>query len=150
MRKLFLLLLLSATFTTAYAQVINQTSKKLCATIGILQGGGSLIGTDLEVLVFDRIGIQVGGGLVGFGGALNIHLKPNIRTSFISLTYWHQGVGDSYTQSAFGPTFVYRGKKWFTAQLGLGYTLEKGPAWPEDKTQPQVMLLYSIGAYFPW
>jgi hypothetical protein len=150
MKKLFLLLLLTLSLSQAFAQELADRQKKLCATFGILQGGGSLIGADLEVLAFDRVGFQAGAGFVGFGGGLNIHLKPTIRSSFVSLAYWHQGVGDSYTQSVMGPSFVYRGKKWFTAQLGLGFALEKGPNWPKDREQPPVMLLYSIGAYIPW
>ena len=150
MRIQFLLLLLTLCFTRVYSQEAVEQEKKLCATFGILQGGGSLIGADLEVLAFNRVGIQAGAGFVGFGAGLNIHLKPTIRSSFVSLAYWHQGVGDSYTQSLLGPSFVYRGKKWFTAQLGLGFALEKGPKWDVNKTQPPVMLLYSIGAYIPW
>jgi hypothetical protein len=154
MKQLFVLILILALSSQAFPQgFVPETvdnSQKLCATFGILQGGGSLIGADLEVLVYDRIGLQAGAGFMGYGAALNIHFKPIIKSSFVSLTYWHQGVGDSYTQSMFGPTFVYRGKKWLTAQLGLGYALEKGPAWPDDREQPTVMLLYSIGGYIPW
>ncbi|HMC96075.1 MAG TPA: hypothetical protein VKG92_00335, partial [Flavobacteriales bacterium] len=66
----------------------------------------------------------------------------------ISFQYWHQGIDNSHTQTVLGPNFVYRSKKWFTAQLGVGQTLEKGPAWPEDKEQPPMILMYAIGAYF--
>ena len=59
-----------------------------------------------------------------------------------------QGIDNSHTQTVLGPNFVYRSKKWFTAQLGVGQTLEKGPAWPEDKEQPPMILMYAIGAYF--
>jgi hypothetical protein len=120
-----------------------------CITVGILQGGGSLVGGDLELKLVDRLGIQIGAGIVGFGAGLNFHLKPTIRSSFISLQYWHQGVGDSYTQSLLGPNFVYRGKKWFSAQLGIGFTLENGPGWPESQEPIPVMLTYAIGIYFP-
>jgi len=154
MRKLFVLILIIASTFKAFPQgFLPETvdnSQKLCASFGILQGGGSLVGADLEVLVYDRIGLQAGAGFMGYGAALNIHFKPVIKSSFLSLTYWHQGVGDRYTQSMFGPTFVFRGKKWLTAQIGLGYALEQGPAWPEDREQPTVMLLYSIGGYIPW
>jgi len=154
MKKLLLLLLAVSGIVNVYSQENSQEyfdqQKRLCATIGILQGGGSIIGADLEVLVSKRVGLQAGAGFVGFGAGLNIHLKPTINSSFLSLAYWHQGAGDSYTQSLLGPTFVYRAKKWFTAQLGLGFALEKGPNWPVDKTQPPVMLLYSIGVYIPW
>lgn len=150
MKKHLLLVLLSLSISQVFSQDPIDEQKRLCATFGILQGGGSLIGADLEVLVSKRFGLQAGAGFTGFGCGLNIHLKPTIRSSFLSLVYWHQGVGDSYTQSVLGPTFVYRAKKLLTAQLGFGFPLEKGPNWPQDKTQPPVMLLYSIGIYLPW
>lgn len=121
-----------------------------CITIGILQGGGSLVGGDFEIKLADRFAIQAGAGLVGFGCGLNFHLKPTLRSSFLSLQYWHQGVGEGYTQSLLGPSFVFRGKKWLTGQLGLGFTLENGPGWPEDQEPIPAMFTYTIGAYFPW
>lgn len=120
-----------------------------CFSFGFLQGGGSLIGFDIEVLLGNIVGLQVGAGIVGYGGGLNIHLKPSVRSSCISFQYWHQGLEESYTQSLFGPSYIFRAKKIFTAQIGMGFALEKGPAWPSSKTQPQVMLIYSIGIYFP-
>jgi hypothetical protein len=119
-------------------------------TIGVLEGGGSLIGFDMEFMVTKSAGIQFGAGIVGFGGSLNIHLKPTIRSTYISLQYWHQGYGDSYTQSLIGPSFVFRARKIFTAQIGFGFALETGPAWPSDVTQPPVELTYAIGVYFPF
>lgn len=124
--------------------------EKMSFTIGILQGGGALVGADLEFLLSDRFGFQIGGGVIGYGAALNYHFSNSIRSSFISLCYWNQGIGDSFAQNAVGATYVYRGKKWFTFQLGLGLPLSKGPGMPEDFEQPPVMLLYSIGAYFPF
>ena len=127
----------------------NQSLRN-CLTIGILEGGGALVGLDYEVLLSPKFGIQIGGGIVGFGAGLDIHFIPDIRSSFLTLQYWHQGVGNSYTQSLLGPSFVFRGKKWFTAQFGFGFALEKGPAWPKTTKQPSMMLTYAIGGYIPW
>lgn len=145
-----ILICISTNLFSQEEQVSEQPEKRNSITIGILQGGGSLIGADMEFLLTDRLGVQVGAGLVGFGGGLNYHFKPSIRSSFISLQYWNQGIGDSFAQNAIGPNFVYRGKKWFTAQIGLGVPLEKGPAMPDDFEQPPVMLMYAIGAYIPF
>jgi len=135
-----------------FSQEISQRAyePKHCVTVGILQGGGSLLGADLEFLVSDYFGLQLGAGLIGFGGGANLHFKPSIRSSFLSFNYWHQGVGESFAQDALGATYVFRGRKWFTFQIGLGVPLEKGPAMPVDFEQPPAMLLYSIGAYFPF
>ena len=147
---IMILICISTNLFSIEEQVSEQPEKRNSITIGILQGGGSLIGVDIEFLLTNRFGIQIGAGLVGFGGGLNYHFKPSIRSSFISLQYWNQGIGDSFAQNAIGPNFFYRGKKWFTAQIGLGVPLEKGPAMPDDFVQPPVMLMYSIGAYIPF
>lgn len=148
--KILLAVSFSFIYFACFSQSLDSASvEKAAVSVGILQGGGSLLGADLEVLLSQRIGLQAGVGLIGFGTALNFHLKPGIRTSFLSFTYWHQGMGSSFAQDVLGGSFVYRGKKWFTAQLGLGSPLSRGPALSEDFVQPPVMLLYSIGGYFP-
>lgn len=151
--KHLLIALLICISTNLFSQSMVQDDelfKRKSLTIGILQGGGSLVGADLEVLLTNNLGLQVGGGFIGFGAGLNYHLKPSIRSSFISLQYWHQGIGENFAQSALGPAFVYRGKKWFTFQIGIAAPLDEGPGMPEDFEQPPVMLTYSIGAYFPF
>jgi hypothetical protein len=129
-------------------QELEETSK-ISVTVGILQGGGSLIGMDLEALLTEQFGIQVGAGMFGYGAGLNFHLEPSVRSSFLSMQYWHQGIGDSFVQSAIGPTFVYRSEKWFTFQIGMGIPTALGPGAPNNFDQPPLMLLYSIGGYFP-
>ncbi len=154
MRKiLFCMAIVCMSFEVFSQEIEEDAEKKIeknSITIGILQGGGSLVGVDYEVLLFDSFGIQAGAGWVGFGGGLDFHLKPSIRSSFFSLQYWHQGFANSYTQSVLGSNFVFRGKRWFTFQIGLGYALDKGPAWPSRITQPSAMLTYAIGGYIPW
>ena len=93
--------------------------------------------------------MQVGAGYRGYGAGINYHFKPSIRSSFLSFQYWHQGFGDYYTQSLAGLNYVYRGKRWLTAQIGVGLPIEQGPAWPLSDKQPDIMFMYSIGAYFP-
>ena len=134
---------------TAKSETLPAKNPKVAVTIGILQGGGGLLGADFEFMVSPRLSLQAGAGITSFGAGINYHLKPQINSSMISLNYWHQGIGSSYTQSVLGPSFVFRARKIFTAQLGLGYLLEEGPAWPDDITHSPVMLLYAIGIYFP-
>ncbi|MDD3725076.1 MAG: hypothetical protein PHV83_06085 [Bacteroidales bacterium] len=151
--KKFLILIMICLSTNLFSQteqISNVEEKRNCITIGFFQGGGSLIGADFEFLLTDRFGIQFGAGIVGFGGGINYHLKPSIRSSFISLQYWNQGVGDAFAQNLIGPNFVYRGKRWFTFQIGLGAALSKGPALPDNYEQSPIMLMYSIGGYIPF
>jgi hypothetical protein len=155
---LFGLFILATAGLSAQDYYVEKTTSKhtyeetSCITAGILQGGGSLVGADLEVLLSKRFGAQIGAGLVGFGGGLNFHLKPGIRSSMISLQYWNQGIGNSFTQSLVGPNFVYRSKKWFTFQIGIGAILEVNEenSVYDDGRVPDAILTYAIGAYFPW
>jgi len=151
MRIIIITIILSGLTLNIFSQTENakEIEKRNSITVGVLQGGGSLVGVDLETLLSKRFGVQIGAGLMGFGGGLNYHFKPSIRSSFISFQYWHQGIGNSFSQSVLGPNFVYRSKKWFTFQFGFGVPLDKGPAMPDDFEQPPIMLMYSIGAYIP-
>jgi len=68
----------------------------------------------------------------------------------ISLQFWHQEyLVDVYSQSILGPNFVYRGKKWFTTQIGIGYLIMPLSDLPKNYKQPPFVLMYSIGAYLP-
>lgn len=126
----------------------SESSSDEAISFGILHGGGSLIGADFEMLISDDFGLQVGVGLVGLGAGLNYHFKKDdIRSSFVSWQLWNQGIGQSYVQRVTGPLYVYRGKKWFTASIGFGAVLDRGPAFPDNIEKTPVILLYSIGIY---
>jgi len=135
--------------TTEPDLITQRMEPKAAMTFGILNGGGGLVGADLEFLVADRVGIQLGAGLVSYGVGINYHLGSGIRTSMINFGLWHQGVGQTHTQTLVGQTYIYRARKLFTSQIGLGFLVKEGPAWPADKTHSPVMLLYSIGFYLP-
>lgn len=156
MRNFLFVILLSACPVMLLSQDViesapsdNTINKRAAVTAGFLQGGGSLIGFDFEYLAAPKLGLQAGLGYVGFGGGINYHLKPQINSSFISIAYWHQGIGESFAQDAVGGVFTLRARKLLSASLGLGVPLSRGPALAADFEQPPVMLLYSIGIYFP-
>lgn len=149
----FLLLMLVGGFVygqtdaSVKAQTEPARPDRLTLSIGLFQGGGSLAGVDLEFMATERIGLQMGAGYLAFGAGLNYHLKPGPRSSAIALVYWHQGFDDGFAQSALGTTFLFRGKKILTAQLGVGYRLRAGYTLPETFTEVPVLLLYSLGIY---
>lgn len=155
MKKIFLLALFVLPSISLIAQDATGTGlsstpeKRAAVTVGFLQGGGALIGVDFEYLVTPQLGLQAGAGYIGFGAGVNFHLKPAINSSFVSLAYWHQGIGDTFAQDAIGSVFTFRARKYLSASLGLGIPLSRGPALDIDFEQPPVMLLYSIGIYFP-
>ena len=157
MKKSLFVILLSAIPVLLMSQDLSEgapiaplSDKRAAVTVGLLQGGGSLVGFDLEYLVAPKIGLQAGLGYIGFGGGINFHLKPAINSSFISLAYWHQGIGEKFAQDAVGGVFTFRAGKLLSASLGLGVPLSRGPALDPDFEQPPVMLLYSIGIYLPF
>ncbi|MDL2227387.1 hypothetical protein LJC30_00675 [Odoribacter sp. OttesenSCG-928-L07] len=131
---------------------ISQDHSKTALSFGFLHGGGSLVGLDFEVLPTKIFGIQVGFGYLGLGLGINIHLKENdIRSSFMSLQFWHQGLGNSTTQALITPMFVFRAKKVFTASVGFGFRVMKGRAFYKTNLNDDMPLMFTfaIGVYFP-
>lgn len=149
MKKYLLVVLLAMFSIQVLAQPRIPNEKKMSISAGFLQGGGGLVGADFEFMMGNHFSVQAGMGLVSFGGGINYHFKPYINSSMISLMYWHQGIGASYTQSVLGPVFTYRAPKIFQCQLGLGAKVGEGPAIPENNMNVPVILVYSIGVYFP-
>ena len=148
MKKLVLIVLVALFSVQLMAQRVP-SEKKMSISAGFLQGGGGLVGADLEYLFSDHFSVQAGAGLISCGAAINYHFKPFINSSMLSLSYWHQGFGDAYTQSVVGPVYTFRAPKVFQFQIGMGYRVNEGPSLPEANKKVPVMLLYSIGVYFP-
>ncbi len=148
MKKLVLIVLVALFSVQLMAQRVP-SEKKMSISAGFLQGGGGLVGADLEYLFSDHFSVQAGAGLISCGAAINYHFKPFINSSMLSLSYWHQGFGDAYTQSVVGPVYTFRAPKVFQFQIGMGYRVNEGPNLPEANKKVPVMLLYSIGVYFP-
>ncbi|MFA5859123.1 MAG: hypothetical protein WC955_08650 [Elusimicrobiota bacterium] len=145
-------------FAEEMPDVKKPVVKENALTIGILQGA-SLIGADYERMINDRIGIQAGVGIGGFDVGVNYHLKGQIDSSFVSVTYWNQGgtTYDTLGERVLGLTYVYRrARGGLTAQIGFGGVLEYGAIGKKaaemlggtGTTPPTVIMLYSIGYYF--
>ena len=121
--------------------------KEIAVTAGFLYGGGSLLGVDVEKVLYKKFAAQVGFGFLGFGAGINYHPK-SFSTSFFSLQYIHQGVGSTYVHSLIGPTYNLRWK-FIAAQLGYVFVVDKGPlynvAFPNGA--PSVVLMYSLGVF---
>ncbi len=126
---------------------------KFAFTVGFGTGGANYLGTELEFMAFRRVGFQIGGGALGAGAAINFHFAPTIRSSYFSLQYNVNGIGSDpewgYTKTTIGPAIVFRGRRWFTAQVGIGYIIDKGPAYSDISSLP-VALSVGIGAYVPF
>jgi hypothetical protein len=130
------------------SDAVISTSKRSAVSMGYCMAGGSYLGADFEMLVSPKIGLQAGIGYLGYEGGINFHFSPSIHSTFLSLKYWHQGIGEKFRQDAIGTTINIRAGKIIATQLGLGFPLSTGPAMKADYEVPKVMLLYSIGVYF--
>lgn len=161
MKKILLLCILIAISLYSFSVSPSGKSENTIITIGILQGGGSLIGVDVEQRATDRIGIQLGGGLLGYGGGVNYHLQPGIRSSCISFQYMHRGLSEYYKNfrrqvllaenSVLTATYVYRARRWFTCQIGLAYSLDPDDRdWTFQTSNVPIFLMYSFGVYMPF
>ena len=137
----------------SYAQTGNnkkefESEKNMSINVGVLMGGGSLIGADLEFLLGKHAGLQMGMGISSMGFGINFHFQPYINSSFLSLQYWRQGFGTNHYASYFGPMYTYRARKVFQFGIGFGVVQSRGPMWDMDRDTPFV-LLYNIGLFFP-
>ena len=153
MKKLLLFVLVAMLAIPVTAQsVVGQkkgrvpSEKKASIAVGFMNGGGGLVGVDFEFLISQLLGVQGGIGFVSYGGALNYHFKPYINSSMVSLAYFHQGIGNSYTYSWVGPLYTFRAPKIFQASIGYGICVGQGPAVTEAYSGT---LIYNIGLYFP-
>ena len=136
------------------AKTILERPERTSINVGVLMGGGSLIGADLEFLVSNRVGLQLGAGISSMGFGINYHFKPFINSQFMSIQYFHQGFGDNHFGSYLGPMYVFRARKIFQFGIGFGTVLSKGTEMINYYEQrnlkvPSVMALYNIGLYFP-
>lgn len=147
--KRFVLIVLVALFSVQLMAQRVPSEKKMSISAGVLQGGGGLVGADFEFMFSNHFSAQAGIGFRSFGAGINYHFKPFINSSMISLLYWHQGIGDTYTQALLGPVYTFRAPKVFQFQIGLGAKVGEGPNIPEANKNVPVMLMYSIGVYFP-
>lgn len=151
-KLLFLISVIFLHLSTVKAQeldTIPESTNKI--TVGILQGGGSIVGFDFETLISENIGISVGAGFLAYGASLHYHFKPSVSSSSLAFNYLHQGIGGSYVQSILGPSYVFKISKYFSGQFGVGGILGKGPQFDEaykNTQEPNVVFIYSLGVYF--
>jgi hypothetical protein len=146
LRFLTLPLLLCLPILTS-GQPDSAKSPNMAVSAGFFMGGGSMVGADVEYLFADnRWGVQAGGGLVGFGAGVSYHLKPRIRSSFVSVQYWNTWIGGFTHMSFVAPMFVFR-SQYFQAGAGCGIALPVG-YFAERGGTP--LPLFSIGAYVPF
>ena len=119
-------------------------------TLGLLQGG-SAVGVDAEIRLFDGVGFQLGTGLVGLSTGLNFHFNTDINSSYITLMYIHQGFGGWFVQSMYGPAYVHRWKNGLSGQLGVGFLSGYSRKWGDvfkDHVPPTVQPMIALGYRF--
>jgi len=125
----------------------DMLTKKNAVSAGYGMGGLSYLGIDFERMIGDKLAVQAGIGIAGYGVQMNYHFKADIRSSFINIGYWQQGFGYYWIQDMIGATFAFRAKKIFQAQLGVGYRLNYD-IYNYDLTDWGILI--AAGAYFPF
>lgn len=127
--------------TRASAVSMSRTA----VSYGIGQGS-SLVGFDVEQLVANHFGIQVGAGLLGMDAGLTLHFAPGIRTHHVLFGYFHYGVaGELFAGGAVGASLVFRDAGSLTMQLGLGrIVVEGGPNSPLENGQSVAIVSLGI------
>ena len=131
---------------------MEEPKKHAAISFGFAQGGGGLIGADLEFLIGGRFGLQLGAGFPTIGAGLNYHLKPEINSPFVSVQYFQIGFGDFKVASLVGPMYVYRARRLLQVGVGWGAVVSKGPKWEDAMKNPDVAMLLqiSVGLFFPF
>jgi len=139
------------------AQASSQPAAEANAvTLGFLQGGGGLFGIDYEAMVTERVGLQVGVGLVSFGAGVTYHHENTVHSNAFWLGLWNQGIpGDTYSATYVGVSYIMRGWGWLNGQIGIAYIPFRGEKAAEnlkdftgsDQDLPPFALLYSLGWY---
>lgn len=119
-------------------------------TVGLLQGG-SAIGMDAELRLFEGVGIQLGTGLVGLSTGFNFHFDTDINSSYVSLMYVHQGFGGLFVQSLIGPAYVHRWRNGLSGQFGVGFLSGYSRKWGDvfdDHVPPTIQPMVAFGYRF--
>jgi hypothetical protein len=155
MKKLFLIFTLlvgNVTFSQNEYEEEDEKQKfteNFALTVGFLNGGGSILGGDLEFRIHKRFSGQLGLGLTSFGGGLNLHFKEDLHSNFISLQYYNQGFGQNHIQSLIGASYNFRFFSFLGGSIGFGNKVMEGPAYTNLPSQYRVntMLIYSLGIY---
>lgn len=127
--------------------------KKSAVSISFFKNG-SVAGCDYEHMITKQVSFQIGAGYIGYGGGINFHLQPSVESSFFSLQYYNQGIGDKYIQSFVGPSYTYRSVELFTFSAGMGFNVKKGMNFSEysytlNGSTSEVLLTLAIGIFIP-
>ena len=119
-------------------------------TVGILQGG-SAVGVDTELRLFDGVGFQLGTGLLGMSTGINFHFDTDIKSPYVTLMYVHQGFGNWFLQSMIGPAYVHRWENGFSGQFGVGFLSGYSRKWGDlfdEHVPPTIQPMIALGYYF--
>ncbi len=133
------------------------TPSDLFISIGIGLGGSNIAGVDVEYK-FNRIypirdlSVQAGLGYTGFDAGINYRLgqMAKVGSLIVGLQYRYTGFGNDdiwgYSTSNIGPVVIFRGQKWFTAQVGAGYILDTGEAYSGSEDR-KIQVHAGVGIY---
>lgn len=142
---LLFILIISSQGKSQGIDINYEERTKNALTVGILNGGG-LVGAELETLIGNRTGAHIGFGFIGACAGLDFHLKPTTKSSYFTVEYRAQGLGEVYTAMTLGGGFVLR-THGLSLQIGAAYLLDKGPNTIENWNTRNILPQVSLGFY---
>jgi opacity protein-like surface antigen len=129
----------------------------LYINIGLGLGGSNIAGVDVEYRFLRfypirNVSVQAGLGYTGFDAGVNYRLGEfaKVGTLTLGLQYRYTGFGNDdtwgYSTSNIGPVVIFRGGRWFVAQIGAGYILNKGEAYSGSEDR-KIQIHGGVGIY---
>ncbi|MDA3900612.1 MAG: hypothetical protein PF637_08840 [Spirochaetes bacterium] len=117
-------------FNTA-AQEAEPAKKKVGLSIGFLDGS-SLLGAEIEYMVFPHIAPTIGGGFKGYNAGMNLHLRDHVNSSYLGLTYGHAGFNNDESISYAEISLNFRFLWILEFSIGSALPLSTGKDFEQD------------------
>lgn len=142
------MLSLEASAQNSYIYEGYEPKEKVAFTLGVSNGMESLITANVAFMPGRLVGWQLEGSQRGLGAGMHFHFEDEITSSAVGFRYWHNGIGEEFTQPVAGLTFLFRSQYHISGELGLGYIFKNSGFNANHVRENGVIFLYSIGFYF--
>lgn len=129
---------------------IYERNEKTVIVLGYGSGGGSIVGADIETLLTGRLGFMAGAGFIGANVGFNFHLKPKIRSPYLSVQLWQNGLSYAHIYTSVGPYLGVRLFNFLNVEAGVGYILATGDNATQAVLDSDIALGLKVGAFFPF
>lgn len=91
--KSVVVLLVALCFLSHYSFSQDEPESRDIIIVGYQIGGYSLLGIEVEARMTNLLGVNFGGGFLGYTGGLKFHTGPNKNSPAINISYKDGGMG---------------------------------------------------------